>query len=246
MDRSKPIRRRTAITAAAVIAVVALCALLPAAAAADTSSLTLVASPEVIAYNGASVLTGTLMNTTTATAVGGEAILVESGPAATGPWTTVAVISTLNGTPEYSTGTYTLVVRPRDKTFYRMRFLGMTGLDAAGSAAVSVTPKVYLSRPQVPTSVLHGQRFAVVGYIQPKHPKGLRTVVKFKFYRNVRGKWVLKMARWGKTSNYLNFTKVTRATSIKQPGKWKVKSFAPADALHAASTSAFSKVIRVR
>lgn len=244
MDTGKPTGRRLALTAAAAT-VLLLFALLPATASADSTSLTLVASPETIAYGGASVLTGTLMNTTTETAVGGQPILVESSPSGTGPWSTVAIITTLSGAPEYYTGTYTLVVRPRDKTFYRLTFEGTAQLDPASSAAVAVTPQVWLSRPKVPRRALAGQLFRVTCFIQPRHPAGLRNVVKFQFYRYQRPNWVLRKTKWARTSNYLNFTKLTLRTSIRTPGLWKVRALAPADAKHATSYSAFSKRFRV-
>lgn len=243
MVEKKPIRRRATIVSAAVIAVIALCALLPATAAADTTSLTLVASPEVVAYNGSSILTGTLMDTTAMVAVGGQPIFVESAAGATGPWTTVVVITTPGSGDAYDTGTYTFVVGPRDKTFYRMRFLGTTGLDAADSAPVSVTPRVYLSKPRVRASIRHGQRFRITSFIQPRHAAGLRTVVKFKFYRYTGGKWVFKKSLWATTSNYLDFTKLTLRTRLTRTGAWKFKAYAPADALHAATTSPYSRVL---
>jgi len=246
MDHRTRDRRRMGLATTAAVALLAVLALFPAAAAADTTTLTLIAAPSVIPYNGVSVLTGTLMNTTMITALGGEPILVERAPAATGPWTTLVVITTLNGVPEYYTGTYTLMVMPRDKTYYRMQFQGTPGLDAAVSAAASVTPKVYLSRPSVPRTVRHGQRFRVTCYIQPKHAKGLRTVVRIRFYRYTAGKWVFKYGRWATTSNFLNFTKLTLKTSIKRTGSWRVQAYARPDALHAATNSSFSRVIRVR
>lgn len=246
MDRRWAIRRRARLSVAAVAVVVALCALLPAAAAANTTSLTLVASPVEIPYNGTSILTGTFMDTTSMTAVGGLPILVQSGPSDTGPWTDVVVISTLEGVAAYYSGTYTLVVAPRDKTFYRMRFIGATGLDAADSPAVSVTPKVYLSKPKVPARVRHGQRFTVLCYLQPRHAPRLTNVVKFRFYRYINGAWKYKFSRWGETSNYLNFTKVTKRVTITRAGKWRVLALAPADALHASSPSRMSTTITVR
>ena len=239
-------RRRMKLATTAAVALLAVLALFPAAAAADTTTLTLIAAPNVIPYNGSSVLTGTLMNTTTITAVGGKPILVQRGASAVGPWWGVAVITTLDDVPAYYTGTYTLVVRPRDKTFYRMRFFGTTGLDAADSAAVSVTPKVYLSRPKVPARVQRGQRFRVLCFLQPRHPAGLKNVVKFRFYRYTYGVWKYRFSRWGKTFNHLNFTKIVLRTSIKRTGQWKVLAIAPADALHAATISRPSRVIQVR
>ena len=239
-------RKRMKLATTAAVALLAVLALFPAAAAADTTTLTLIAAPNVIPYNGSSVLTGTLMNTTTITAVGGVPILVQGGPSAAGPWRDIAVITTLDGVPAYYTGTYTLVVAPRDKTFYRMRFFGTTGLDAADSAAASVTPKVYLSQPKVPPRVRHGQRFWVLCYLQPKHSAGLKHVVRFRFYRYTYGVWKYRFSRSGKTFNYLNFTKIVLRTSIKRTGQWKVLAIAPADALHATTTSRPSRVIRVR
>ncbi len=99
MDHRTRDRRRMGLATTAAVALLAVLALFPAAAAADTTTLTLVAAPSVIPYNGVSVLTGTLMNTTMIHGVGRRAVLVERAPAATGPWTTLAVITTLNGVP---------------------------------------------------------------------------------------------------------------------------------------------------
>jgi hypothetical protein len=246
MDRSRPIERRARLSIAAVAVAVALCALLPATAAADTTSLTLVAAPEIVPYNGVSILTGTFMNTTSMTATGGLPILVQSGASATGPWTDIAVVTTLDDIPAYYTGTYTFVVMPRDKTFYRMVFIGDGSLDGATSAAVAVTPGVYLSKPKVPYDpVRHGVKFTIRSNIMPKHPAGLKNVAKVKLYRYNGTKWVYKFSKWMKTANYLNFTKLTVELSIKQTGRWKARAYAPADALHAASESKWSYVFRI-
>lgn len=249
MDARKSTRRTPLVATAAVVAALMLAALLPAAAAANTTSLTLVANPETIVFDGTSVLTGTLMDTTTMTALGGLPVVVESSPTGGDPyaasWETIAVITTLGSAPEYYTGTYTFVVAPRDKTYYRMRFPGTAQLDPATSAAVAVTPGVWLSRPTTKARVLAGQRFRVTCFIQPRHPAGLRNVVKFQFFRYVKPNWVLKRTKWATTANYLNFTKLTLKTSIKTPGKWRVRAYAPADARHAATYSVFSKTFRV-
>jgi hypothetical protein len=246
MDESRPKRRRTRLAVLAVAVILALCALLPATAAADTTTLTLVAAPDVIPYAGTSILTGTFINTTTMTATGGLPILVQSSAAATGPWADLAVITTLDDAPAYYTGTYTFVVMPRDKTFYRMVFQGDATLDAATSAAASVTPGVWLSKPKVPKSVRHGVKFTIRSNIMPKHPAGLRTVAKVKLYRYQGGRWVYKTSKWMKTANYLSFTKLTVKLALKKTGKWKARVFAPTDALHAATLSKYSKVFRVR
>ncbi len=246
MDRSTPSRRHTRMVAIAVALVAALCALVPATAAANTTSLTVVAAPEVIPYAGTSILTGTFMDTTAMTAVGGLPILVQSSAAESGPWADLAVITTLSDAPAYYTGTYTFVVMPRDKTFYRMVFAGSSTLDAAASESVSVTPAVWLSRPAVPRSVRHGVTFAVRGYVMPKHPAGLKNVAKVKLYRYQGGTWVYKTSKWMKTANYLNFTKLTVKLSLKKTGRWKVRIYAPADGLHAATLSKYSKVFKVR
>ncbi len=249
METRKPSRRTPVVATAAVVAALLLAALLPAAALANTTSLTLVANPEGIPFDGWSVLTGTLMDTTTTTALGGLPIVLEAswtpGAPYAGPWETIAVITTLDTMPEYYTGTYTFRVQPRVMTHYRMRFPGTAQLDAAVSDPVTVTPGVWLSRPRTKARVLVGQRFTTTCFLQPRHPAGLRNVVKFQFYRYVKPNWVLKRTRWATTSNYLNFTKLTLKTSIKTPGRWRVRAFAPADAQHAATYSPFSKTFRV-
>ena len=132
------------------------------------------------------------------------------------------------------------------KTFYRMVFAGDTTLDAATSNVASVTPGVWLSRPRVPKSVRHGVKFAIIGYIMPKHAAGLKNVARVKLYRYQRGTWVYRTGKWMKTANQLGLTKLKARLSLKKTGRWKARIYAPTDALHAATLSRYSKVFRVR
>ena len=142
---TRPQTRRVLLLAAIVLALVAVVAL-PASASANSTSLTLVASPAITPFGGTAVLTGTLMDTSgVPVALGGQPVYVWSSATGTFPGTLLAIITTGSGTPAYDTGTYTFTVTPANKTFYQMTFLGGGIYDASSSAAVAVTPKVYLS-----------------------------------------------------------------------------------------------------
>jgi hypothetical protein len=238
--------RRATLLAAIALALVVLAAL-PAAAAANATSLTLVASPTVTPFGGTAVLTGTLMDTSgVPVALGGQPVFVWSSPTGTFPGTLLAIITTGTGTPAYDTGTYTLTVAPVNKTYYMMTFAANGIYEASSSDVVAVTPRVYVSKPSVPSSARLNRRFKIVNYLQPRHTAGARNSVKFKAYRFEKGKWVLKRAAWARNANFLKMTRCTATMTLKQRGYWSVRAYAPADAKHAATTSAWSRTFKVQ
>ena len=224
MDRRWAIRRRTRLSVAAVAVVVALCALLPATAAANTTSLTLVASPVEIPYNGSSILTGTFMDTTSMTAVGGLPILVQSGPSATGPWTDSGRDHDPRGRPRVLHGDLHARRGPARQD------LLPDALPRARPASTRRTAWPSASRRRSASASRRSRRASVTGsasrcsatFSHGTRPR-LTNVVKFRFYRYTNGVWKYKFSRWGKTSNYLNFTKVTKRVTITRAGKWKVR-----------------------
>jgi hypothetical protein len=238
--------RRGRLLLLAALALLALALASPAAAAANSTSLSLVASPEITAYGGTAILTGTLMDTSgVPVALGGQPVYVWSSPTGTFPGTLLAIITTGTGTPAYDTGTYTFTVAPVDKTFYQMTFLANGIYEASSSSVVSVTPKVYLSKPRVPSSVTAKKKFTVTVYLAPKHTAGAKDSVKVKAYRSVSGKWVFKKAVWMKNANFLKMTKCTAKLSLKEKGSYRIRAYAPADSKHAATKSAWSRTFKV-
>ena len=231
----------------AALALLALALAAPATAAANTTSLSLVASPEVTPFGGVAVLTGTLMDTTgVPVALGGQPVYVWASPNGTFPGTLLAIVTTGNATPAYDTGTYTLTVAPVDKTYYQMTYLAVGPYDASSSNVVSVTPKVYLSKPRVPGTVKARQKFKTTVYLQPRHTAGLRSTVKVKAYRRESGKWVRKTTKWMRNYNYLDMTRCTVKFALKQKGTWRVRAYAPADGKHAATRSPWSRTFTVK
>jgi hypothetical protein len=237
--------RRVMLFAAIALAFVALAAL-PAAAAANTTSLTLVASPTITPFGGTAVLTGTLMDTSgVPVALGGQPVYAWSSPTGTFPGTLLAIITSGSATPAYYTGTYTFTVAPANKTYYLMTFAANGIYEASSSDIAAVTPRVYLSKPRVPFSVRLNQPFRVVTYLQPRHAAGAKSSVKIKAYRYVRGKWVLKRAAWAKNANFLTMTRCTATMALDRRGYWRVRAFAPADSKHAGMTSTWSRTFKV-
>ena len=244
--QARPQTRRVLLLAAIVLALVAV-VVLPASASANSTSLTLVASPAITPSGGTAVLTGTLMDTSGApVALGGQPVYVWSSPTGILPGALLAIITTGSGTPTYDTGTYTFIVTPVNKTYYQMTFPGSGIYDASSSTVVAVTPKVYLSKPRMPASARLGQRFKVVCYLQPRHAAGAMYSVKVKAYRYQAGKWVMKKAVRARNVNFLKMTRCTADLTLKWRGYWRIRAYSPADSKHAATTSAWSKTFKVR
>ena len=137
-----------------VLLLVAVCAVTAAllaapglAGAANQTEIKAKAQPSTVTWGQRTVLTGTLMDLDTMTAVGGQWLRVESSP--TGlpdSWVLLAAVTT-EGDAEYATGQYTLRVQPLKLTYYQYVFGGTTTLAASTSNPVKVKVRPYLGRP---------------------------------------------------------------------------------------------------
>jgi plastocyanin len=105
---------------------------------AAAAAVTIAARPAVVAYNGATTVSGSVSN-----AQPNERVTVQAQPCGAAAFATLATVSTTTG------GAWTLAARPARTTNYQVRWR-----TAAGTSTVRVMPRVTLRK-------LAGGRFAV-------------------------------------------------------------------------------------
>jgi len=139
-------------------------------------------------------------------------------------------------------GTASLAVKPGSKTYYRARFLGDSSyLRTVQEPSVVVTPKVYLTSPSVPTSMVCNKPYTVAGYLKPRHRSGVHSV-RIQAQRYEGGAWVTKKIFITTNTNYSTYTKYIRTIALDLPGKWRVRACALADTFHATTYTGYKYV----
>ncbi len=164
-------------------------------------------------------------------------------PANPQSWTQVAYDMT------DSTGRWKITVAPKRKTWYRASFEGdrSATYTASESAAKTITPRAYLTRPYAPKSVGRAKYWTAYGYLRPKHATGGK-YVKIRCYRwsTAHHKWVLKKTTYATNYYYSKYTtKYKKKLSLPSRGKWKLSASVPGDTTHAATTS-YSRYVTVK
>jgi len=138
-------------------------------------------------------------------------------------------------------GMYRAVVAPESRTFYRFAFAGAGGLAASSSSAVLVTPRISLATPYAKSTVSHRKSFTASGKLRPAHNSSSRTV-KLTITRWTRGAWRGYSSKWTRVTYRGSYS--SYSTSLKLPhGTFRIYAYAPADSLHAATTSGYTRVI---
>ena len=186
------------------------------------------ASKVGVSYGSSNAITGSL-TAGGAAAPGANIVLQTSTNGSTFSNSTTALTS--------ATGSFSFNVKPTTRTWYRVLFAGSTNYLASGpTAAIYVTPKAYLTNPYAPTTVYRNRAFTTYGYLKPRHTSGSYPVRIYK-YRYVSGVWKSYGYVTAKASNYSSYTKYTKALSLPYAGKWRLRTYAPADSGHAATWS---------
>ena len=96
---------------------------------------------------------------------------------------------------------------------------------------ITVTPRAYLTRPRAPRTVYRNQKFAVRGYLKPRHTRRAKTV-KVTAYRADAQVW-----RYAKNYNYSGYTQYRMSLRLPHRGRWKLVATTYADNYHAATQS---------
>ena len=125
---------------------------------------------------------------------------------------------------------------PAVGTWYRAAFAGAEGLDAATSEARSALPRAWVGNPNAASVMYRGKAATVKGYLKPRHAAGTFPVRVYK-YRYISGKWKSYGYVKAKASNYSAYSKVSCSVKLPYKGRWRLRAYPPADAVHAASWS---------
>ncbi len=136
-------------------------------------------------------------------------------------------------------------VTPVPKTWLRNGF-GVTvpTPEPANYWSPAPRPKPALSAPRAPARVVADRRFYVVGELSPRHPAGAHSVF-IRCYRFNGRSWVLKRTVAATNRDSAGATRYVARFALGKTGRWRLRAYAPADADHAAVTSAL-RTMRVR
>jgi len=134
-------------------------------------------------------------------------------------------------------GRFSFKVAPTSRRTYQVRFAGVADeyLPALSKAAV-VNPRSWVGRPRARSTFSRSKYYTVYGYLKPRHTAGTYPVRIYK-YRYVNGAWKSYGYVRAKVSNYSNYSRYTRSVRLPYAGKWRLRSYAPADSRHASAWS---------
>ena len=102
-------------------------------------------------------------------------------------------------------------------------------------------PKPTLSAPRAPSVVVAGARFAVSGTLSPAHAAGAHSV-EIRCYRAAGSAWVLEQTILATNEDAAGATRYVARVALGKAGRWRLRAYAPADADHAAASSAARNV----
>jgi hypothetical protein len=145
-----------------------------------------------------------------------------------------------------ATGSVRFEVAPRNRTSYRLVYAGSYGTyRSCASEPVVITPKAAVGTPIAPATMERGAARTAYGTLRPAHRSGTRPVRIYR-WRKVDGVWrrygyvEATVAGSGEYSRYSAKVKLWRA------GSWRLRAYAPADALHSAAWSSGYDYVRVK
>ncbi|MDZ4170289.1 MAG: S8 family serine peptidase [Coriobacteriia bacterium] len=199
------------------------------------AGIALTASPATTAYGGRTVLTARATDLSSGAAlIGTVRIERRSGSR----WIPVA-------TTRVAPGTVRASATIRSAATYRAVFAGTESHDPAQGDSLTVKPRVVLSAPSSPSSARRSTRFAVSGSLAPRHTAGT-PAVRIECSRWDGSRWVLKRTVSARVSNSGAASRYTASVSLPLSGRWKLRAVHPADAAHALTYGAYSRIITVR
>jgi len=192
--------------------------------------------PSVIGWGQSASINGTV--TIDGQPVPGARVRVQSMTAGSKSWKDLNFDSTAYApkTVTTSAGAFTFAVKPTKKTQYRTVVWPTENRGWRFSSPFTITPRIRLGSPHLPSSAKRNAAFTAYGYLAPRHSAGAKTVT-LTFQKGstvVRASAVNSnhfSAKWGKATKY----KVR--VSLPKRGTWKVVASASSDSLHAATSS---------
>jgi hypothetical protein len=215
-----------------------------ASAAPSTTTLTAGALNSTITWGGYTIVTGTLMDTTSHTALGGQKVDVQwSLTGAPLSWTTLATVTT--DTNQFYTGQYAAVVFPTQLTYYRFNFLGTSGYAASSSNVLLISVKPALDVPKVPSSAKVNKKFTVSGTLKPQFPAGQQTVTLAASRYNGHS-WVSYKSYMATNANSGAYTKYSASIKISKTGQYRFKASTAATSQYSAAKTDNSATVQIK
>ena len=215
------------------------------AAAADPTSITAKAQSSTVTWGAKTVITGTLMDDATITALGGLWLRVEwSYTGSPASWVRLSDVTT-EGDALYATGQYSQAVQPSRLTYYRFLFLGNAAYEASTSNVLMIKVRPYLGRPVAPKAVRRGRLFTVRGTLKPRFKAGAKTV-RIKVYRAKGHKWVAVKRLRATNYDTTRYSKYVLRTRLTTRGKYRFRAYTYSSANWARAQSKLSKTMVVR
>jgi len=118
-------------------------------------------------------------------------------------------------------------------------------VDAAGNVEIAKTakfvvtkPRVSLGAPKAPTTIRKSKSYTIHGSLKPKHTQGAKPV-RIYLYKKVGLAWIYKGYFKAKAYDYKGWTRYRGKMKLTSRGEWRVRAYAPADSLHAATWSKY-------
>jgi L,D-peptidoglycan transpeptidase YkuD (ErfK/YbiS/YcfS/YnhG family) len=201
------------------------------------TSLSLLATPEVVDYGGSAVLSGHLAEG----GAGGALTVTFSIDGVT--WAAAAA-----GALTDSNGDVALVVTPvaaHGATIFLVAFAGDSSFDPV-EAQIVVGSRAALDTPVAPRTVGRSSPFTVTGLLRPRHSEGT-TPVTIDCFRLESGVWVLRasfMATVGDEEGEGDASRYSARVRLPSTGTWRLTA-SHADAAHAPSISPPSTRMKV-
>lgn len=131
------------------------------------------------------------------------------------------------------------------KVYVRSYFIGDGTHAPAKSATVTHKPRVWLTRPTVPATAVHGVRFSAYGYLKPKHTAGTYPV-KIRCYRKVKtaSGWKYRYYKSvaARAADYGSYTKYKTKLSLPYKGTWRLRAYHASDTRNATTYSSYSYI----
>ncbi len=204
----------------------------------DATSLTIAAAKTIVPYKGTTTLTVHLEDEAGAP-LSGYLVDIQKSIDWGATWTTI-------GSTESDGGTFVTPALTR-ATKFRATWEGTEDYAGSTSTYVFIKPQVALQNPDAPTVVKKYATFLVSGTLKPRHTPGWNKAVKLYCYKKdpTTGTWVLEEDGLVQDRRLPQLQQVPRLRIyLGSTGTWRLRAFAPEDALHAAtwSTSHFLTV----
>ncbi len=198
----------------------------PTAPVAEPTKLTLRSSKTVVPYNGKTLLTGRLTDSS-GKRLAGEPVTVWRSKDGGRTWAG-------NGKATYDppSGSYRAVRSLTANAAFQLRFAGSQRYEPSISRAVLVRARAYLSRPDTPLVVKRGAYFTIQGYLKPRHSGYTRLYLQ----RYAAGEWRPYTSVNARNADLSGYTRYSLRYKPPSAGLWRVRAY-HADPDHAPTWS---------